>query len=232
MVVTKERKSVMRVALNGKMASGKSTTVAELKKLYQLQVVSIGNEIKPLAASLIENKKLFEERIRRVIPNRLERESSIKEIYQFFDKNFSDAHWETNKEGEYIKNPPYRKFLQEFAMLIRNHFGEDIFAKLMMERISSHQSFIICDDLRLPGEKELLEKHGFLIIRLDIAEEEQKRRLIKTYGAVDEEALKHRTEVALDHATFDLRIDVTNKQIHEVAKEIATYLKNVNGVKV
>jgi hypothetical protein len=75
----------------------------------------------------------------------------------------------------------------------------------------------------------MLEQHGFLIIRFDIEEEEQKRRLIQTYGSFDEKALLHRTEVALDNADFDLRIDVTHKSVMVIAEEIKDFIHCVEN---
>lgn len=223
----------MRVALSGKMGSGKSTVLEELAKVFSYKGISIGGEIKPLAASLIEDRKTFEARVKRIIPNKKQRESSIKEIYYFFDENFRNAHWEKDESGVFVKNPPYRKLLQDFPMLIRNHFGEEVFAKLMIERLNeSNTVSIVCDDLRLPNEKTLLERHGFLIIRLDITEEEQRRRLKEKYGIYDESILNHRTEMALDNANFDLRIDVTDKCVSEIAERIESYLKHIKGVRV
>lgn len=217
----------MKIALSGKMASGKSTVLKELAKFYEYKGVAIGNEIKPLAASLIENKQGFKEKIQRVIPNPKQRVKALTEILQFFYVNFQNANWVKDENGVYLKNEPYRKLLQDFPMLIRNHFGEEIFAKLLLTELQSDiekGSSIICDDLRLPNEKKLFEQKGFKIIRLDIEEEEQKRRLIKTYGTFDEAALRHRTEVALDNENFDLRIDVTHKSVPAIVEEIKNFL--------
>lgn len=221
----------MNIALNGKMASGKSTTLKELAKFLSYKGVSIGNEIKPLAALLIEDRQQFEIKIKKVIPNQEERERSIKEIYAYFDLNFQNAKWEKDENGTFIKNPPYRKLLQDFPMLVRKHFGEEVFAKIMLNGLEDceKETILICDDLRLPNEKQLFEDHEFVVIRLDIDAEEQKKRLIHTYGSYNEEALYHRTEVALDDAIFDLRIDVTGKPVAAVVQEIIDFLNRVEA---
>lgn len=222
----------MRFALSGKMGAGKSTLLKELAKTFAYKGISIGGEIKPLASALIEDRKVFEEKISRIIPNKRQRDISLKEIYDFFDANFKDVVWEKNSHGVFVKNTPYRKLLQEFTMLIRNHFGEEVFAKLMIEKLGDKSISVVCDDLRLKSEKELLERHGFLIIRLDISKEEQIKRLKETYGLYDESALMHKTETDLDDENFDLRIDVTGKSVTEVASVIQDFLKQNDGVRV
>lgn len=216
----------MKIAINGKMGSGKSTISNEIARLLDKEIISIGNEIKPLAAALIKDKQEFEERIERVIPDKEKRNDSLKEIYTFFNKHFSNAKWEVDETGQFVKNNSYRLLLQDFPMLIRQKFGDDVFAKLMIDELNQQKAYI-CDDLRLPDEKVLLEKNGFIIIRLDISKEEQEKRLLKQYGKIDQSALKHYTEVALDNEKFDYRIDTTNKSILETVNQIVGFINKV-----
>lgn len=157
----------------------------------------------------------------------MQREQSLQEIDDYFEAHFRNDQWEKNSMGQYIKNPPYRKLLQDFPGIVRQHFGEEIFAKLLLSTLKTEMEeevSVICDDLRLPDEKVLLEENGFLITRFDISKEEQHRRLIETYGSYDKKALCHQTEVALDDADFNFQIDVTGRSVPDIVNKMMDFL--------
>jgi|HigsolmetaAR206D_1030411.scaffolds.fasta_scaffold00003_73 dephospho-CoA kinase len=220
----------MRIALSGKMSTGKSTIARKFAKQKGYRVLSIGSEIKPLARDLIENRKRFEEKIAKVLPDAEKRNAVLDEIYLYYDKRFRNTQWIKNRLGNYIKTNDYRLLLQEFPMVIRYHLGNDVFLRLMLERekaMIAHMKNIIVDDLRLPEEKELLESLGFITVRLDVSEEEQLRRIQRKYGSVDLSTLKHVTETALDHDHFDYRIDTTGQTDDSVFEELVSIVSKI-----
>lgn len=224
----------MRIALSGKMASGKSTIAKELSDKYGYYTLSIGSEIKPLALDLVTNREKFENRLTELVRDKKEYAFILHEVYDYFDTHFQNAVWEWDGSHNLVKNNDYRKLLQEIPMLIRNHLGNEIFLKRLLERnktVLSRKQDIVIDDLRFTEEKQLLEKHNFITLRLDISEEEQMKRIARKYGKIKSTVWNHPSETALDQAVFDLRIDVTQRTVPSLVWEVCYMVKKINSRK-
>lgn len=215
----------MKIAMNGKMGSGKSTVSHLVQRELGLKLISIGSEIKPLANTLVEDSELFKEKIAILLPESKATREAIEKVVDDFHQRFKHAVWEKDNKGGYIKNDSYRVLLQNFPMMIRRTFGNEIFLKVLIHREGTIEGKrYIIDDLRLPEEKRYLESLGFDIIRLDLSKEEQERRLLKDYGEINEDAFNHPTEIALDSEVFDLRVNAEQTP-ERIAKEIVSYMK-------
>lgn len=216
----------MLLVISGKMGSGKSTISKELVRQNNFKVVSVGSEIKPLADLLINDRETFIQKSISILPEGKDVMQTINKILSYFDENFKDATWEKSESGGYVKNKDYRLLLQDFPMIVREHFGDEVFARLMISKVRkrSNEEGLVCDDIRLLKEKSLMERYNYLMIRFDIDADVQKERLLKTYGEIDEKSLLHPTETALDNEKFDLRINVSYKSVEEIVGEVQEFL--------
>ena len=214
----------MRIALSGKMGSGKSTAANLLVREMDFKTLSVGSAIKPTANLLIQDQDSFRTHLYHVLPNTIETKRAVERVIASFNEAYANAEWISDGNEGYIKNEPYRDLLQKYPMMIREVLGEDVFLRLILNEHEPSDESLLNDDIRLVGEKQHLESLGFRIIRLDINEDVQRERLMKAYGKIDEQALRHPTETALDHETFDLRLDVSEMSEEEVAKHIKEFL--------
>lgn len=222
---------LLKIALSGKMNSGKSTIAREFARQYRYKVFSIGDEIKYLANELIEDRGRFEERMSEIVKDSNLRKTIVSEVYEYYDENFQGVDWKKNKYNDYQKDNNYRLLLQEFPMIVRKYMGNDIFLRHLLDKnvaLSNMMNYdAIIDDLRLPEEKKLLEEHGFYIVRLISSEEERLYRLRRKYGTIDPKTLGHTTEVALDNDTFDLYIETAGRDVASIVWEIAYRIQKV-----
>lgn len=217
----------LKIALSGKMVSGKSTVAIAFAREYRYKVFSIGSEIKPLMQSLIDKRERFEEKMADVVRDDRLLEKILNEVYAYYDQHFQNATWKKNRLNEYEKTNSYRRLLQEVPMIIRRFLGHDIFLRMLLERnpeILDDRTKVLIDDLRLPEEKRLLENHGFLIVRFMSSDEERLIRLKSKYGHIDPAALNHTTEVALDNENFDVWIETDGKDISTIVWELGYYV--------
>ncbi|PFJ38852.1 hypothetical protein [Bacillus thuringiensis] len=216
-----------RIALSGKMTTGKSTLSQVLVEQMDFQIVSIGTTIKKTSTLLIDNPPLLFQYLKQMVKENHNAQELFFSLLTAYNNGFSHSEWTKNTEGELIKNQSFRDLLQVVATTGRNLLGENVwceFAKNEAFLILENDIPVIIDDLRIPSEKQLFEKNDFHIIRLDIEKEEQLRRIYNLYGEIDEELLNHPTETALDDACFDLRIDTTHLTVKEVSEQLTHFI--------
>lgn len=220
------------VVLSGKMGSGKSTVAEGLCERFGFHTISIGTMIKKVSTLLIDQPNELKSYLRNVLKE--EKPESFEELYSklitLYRENFTDATWEKDEAGNYTKNESYRDLTQFVATYFRDLYSQDIWVRFIasdaMELATSGER-VVCDDLRDPSEKRILEMFGFMAVRLDISKEEQKRRLQERYGTISEELLNHPTETALDDAHFDYRFSVDGMSVEEQREKVYRYLKLV-----
>ncbi|PGP11600.1 hypothetical protein COA01_35715 [Bacillus cereus] len=216
-----------RIALSGKMTTGKSTLSQVLVEQMDFQIVSIGTTIKKTSTLLIDNPPLLFQYLKQMVKENHKAQELFFSLLTAYNKGFSHSEWTKNTEGKLIKNQSFRDLLQVVATTGRNLLGENVwceFAKNEAFLILENDIPVIIDDLRIPSEKQLFEQNDFHIIRLDIEKEEQLRRIYNLYGEIDEELLNHPTETALDDACFDLRIDTTHLTVKEVSEQLTHFI--------
>ena len=82
----------------------------------------------------------------------------------------------------------------------------DVWAKNAIREMENYD-YCLVDDLRYPNEAKFLQEAGFLLVKLDIDPETQKKRLQNAYPNTWEKHLEfqnHFTEKGLSNDTFDL----------------------------
>lgn len=215
------------VALSGPMGSGKSTVAEGLKGKHKFHIISIGTTIKKVSKLLIDDQV----KLKTYLESVLKGEENFQAIYgtliETFKEKFNYAEWERKEDGTYNKNQWYRDLTQFTATYFRELYGEDIWMRFVASdamNLATSGERVVCDDLRFPGEKKILEMFGFRIVRLDITKEEQKKRLANDYGEISDELLNHATETSLNDAHFDYRLLVDGFSVQETQQQVYQFL--------
>lgn len=218
------------VALNGKMRSGKSTVAEKLRDEHGFHIVSIGSTIKKVANLLIEQPEALKSYLKEVLKS--EGDDKFEAVFRTFitqyQTQFSEAVWQKDAHGFYVKNESYRKLTQMVATYFRNVYSEDIWMRFIAVEaidLADKGEKVVCDDLRLKSEKRILEMFGFLIIRFDISKEEQRARSARLGENISDELLNHPTEVDLDEVYFDYRFSVDGMSVDDMYQHVIDYLK-------
>ena len=196
---------MLKIAISGKMGSGKTTLYEALAKFHNRNhYMRYGTE--------------------EDVVHRFSLADPVKEIA-------------INYFGMPV-NKKDRKLLQQIGQKFRS-IEENVWVRLMIEKVEyqeleqelwTTQSRLweagICDDVRFPNEVEALKESGWIMIRLNVSEEEQKRRLKCAYGEGWKVHWKNRNEIsetALDNYDFDWDYvfdDLDMKDIPQKVKEI------------
>ena len=125
----------MKVALCGKMASGKTTIAKRLSlivgKKGGFQIVSMASKVKRVG----------------------------REVFGMEEKD--------------------RPLLQQIGMKMRE-IRESVWLDALI-RESEKYDLVVCDDVRFINEAKTLKEHGWILIKLDIDDDLQKKRLQNTY---------------------------------------------------
>jgi dephospho-CoA kinase len=221
---------ISRIALSGKMGSGKSFLCKELMKNHDFQIVSISEPIKHLSSLLINQKPLheiiaFSEDVVQFSIN-----TTYKDFFtELMQQEYKNVAWVRSESGDLIKTESYRKFTQDVARFFREHTDDpNVWLKHSirnMIKMNQEGKSVVCDDLRLRSEKKLFEDNHFAILRLDISSDIQKERLSSLYGNLEPQRLQDITEVDLDQALFDLRIDNSYLTSQELFTKVSQFLK-------
>lgn len=230
---------IQLIALNGKMASGKTTIAKALSSDLGFRVLSIGTTIKKTCTYVIEDLTKLYGYLRDMVDDPVMLESIYDEIISTFRDSFGDAVWEKDEHGFYHKTQPYRDLTQMVASMVRKKLGDEVWVQFCIKEAKEKANkgeYIVIDDLRLPAEKELFEQNGYCMIRVDVTKEVQNKRLLEKYGEINEEQRNHITETALDTASFDLRVDnsegdpdiAIQKIIHFIKAEGLVTLEEMN----
>lgn len=217
------------IALNGKLACGKSEQARQLHQELGYSILSIGTMIKKVTNLLIEDPKECKTYLKTMI----DKEQTVNVLYQEVQNEFYQTYqkekFEKTTDGLYIKNDSYRELAQYIATSFRDVLGEDIWVTFIAkeaEMLAKNGQKVVCDDLRFPSEKRIFEQFGFATIRLDVSESVQKQRISKRGdGTINEKQLTHISEIALDDAAFDLRIDTDHLSIDEIKTIIFSFVR-------
>jgi dephospho-CoA kinase len=216
------------IALNGKLACGKSEQARLLHEELGYSILSIGTMIKKVTNLLIEDPMQWKMYLENTIQNKKAVDAIYSEVQTTFHDTFQYASFEKTSEVNYVKNDWYRELAQYIATSFREVLGEDIWVTFIAKEASilaKKGEMVVCDDLRFPSEKKIFEEFGFKIIRLDVSKEVQKQRIShRGDGVINEKQLNHISETALDDAIFDLRINTDNISIQGIKEKIFGFI--------
>src|SRR5690625_4501378 len=192
----------LRIALTGRMRSGKSTIADHLWLNHDFAKVSFASSLKQLADRLFSH--LYEP------------------IYE--DCPFSEG-GRTVKE---YRKP--RALLQELGQKMRE-IDEDVWIKQAEQDVELAEAWrstagVVIDDLRQPNEYEWARANGFIIIRVEASDDLRLERAKQAGDSFNEEDLAHDTEQHVDKFDVDYTIvndgdlDDLKRRVDEIMGEI------------
>ena len=154
----------MKIALIGKMCSGKSTIAQYLKKTHNYTILSFGEPVKKYAT----------------------------EIFNLEHKD--------------------RKIIQDFAQKVRE-IDDEVWIKYLIRKYKNCNSEnVVVDDVRFPKEYTALIKEHFIPIKIDISEDFQRERIIKTYPEnyqIHLDRTKNISESYIDNLSYKHKFTMT-----------------------
>ncbi len=219
----------MKIGISGKIASGKSTVAAHITRKY-------GGEIHPFAEPMKALENIHanfpngDEQTKRIWP-------IINDIAIATGKPNEATHLLTMVEKVFAKHEPMpgrknRAFLQEIGTeCVRKQFDDLAWVKYLIYKYGNDDTIV--DDVRFENEAKALSDAGFMLIRLEIDPEEQRRRIIELYGKFDPQALKHLSEVDLDNKKhlFHAIVRSSVRPVERVLERIDKVVEEYSNVK-
>ena len=196
----------IKIALTGKMRSGKSTVAEILWLEYDLTRRSFGGALKYYADKMFEGSTAYP-----------------IEVEEYGEPCPFDGKRDTR-----VKKP--RKLYQDFGQAMRQ-LDEDIWIRHVEQAIESDKLFpdykgVVIDDLRQPNEYEWAKANGFTIIRVNAREDRRLKRAEQAGDSFSADDLAHDTEQHVDGFSVDYTIvndgglSDLKRQVDEIMSEI------------
>lgn len=205
----------MRIGLAGKMASGKDTiglTLRENKDKEMLLLSFAGGLRDEIAETLKEIKN----------NNFTKPDSMPDDLYELLVEESKE-----DKINVYKRTNRMRQILQKYGTDFRRKEKDSYWVDKLEETIINNSDKSICiTDARFENELDMLKRQGFYLVKINISDKEQEKRLKQRDGNAIKR-IKHVSESAFeDYKGFDLEIDNDNKIPDEAVEEI---LENIGG---
>ena len=226
-----------KIAISGKMCSGKTTVANMLISEFDYVRMSFGDEVKFLCrdianfnrirntnapqAAKVALLKAISDDLDRITLNEKEYEDALTQVFAIMEE-FSDVTYYDPMGSK--KTDRIRDMLQKVGTdYMRRYVNDNIWVNAVEKKIKGFDGKIVVDDLRFPNEFEMLRNNGFVLIRLHVSREVQEQRLKKLYGRIEESKLNHPSETSLDYMMFDYVIDAdvpANEMLDNIRKLI------------
>ncbi len=147
-------------------------------------------------------------------------------IYKFADSLYDITYFMQNTLG--VSESKNGALLQDTAAVCIKFFGDDIFAKTLMDEISNQAHNIFITDLRRKVELDHVKKAGFVTLRINCSEHVRRSRIPNDNRSED-----HPTECELDNEIFDYTIENENdiSQFHIELNGMINKIAEKNGYK-
>jgi len=126
-----------------------------------------------------------------------------------------------------------RPLLQKIGMKMRE-IRESVWLDAVIQQAKNYD-FVVCDDVRFINEAKNLKEDGWLLVKLDIAEDLQKSRLQNTYGDDWEVHWNNRTDpseaevdkIPLDWFDVVIQASDNDSPIENLMKELIIGIQEV-----
>ena len=164
--------------------------------------------------------------------------SAAKLFSKHFDRTFyikiADPIYDTL---DALRQKKHRAFMQQFADLAKEHFGEQVLVEVFKQNVTSlhgqnENSFdnvlIVCDDIRFPYEMGTVRDLGFHLVAIDADIEFRKERANRLKLDFIE---NHNSELLvpqlIPQADFIIKDDgISMEELHDKCKEILEGIEN------
>ena len=200
--------SIIKIALTGKMRSGKSTVAEILWLNYDLTLRSFGGALKYYADKMFEGSSAYP-----------------IEVEEYGEPCPFDGKRDTR-----IKKP--RKLYQDFGQAMRQ-LDEDIWIRHVEQAIEIDKLFpdykgVVIDDLRQPNEYEWAKANGFTIIRVNADEDLRLKRAEQAGDSFSADDLAHDTEQHVDGFIVDYTI-VNDGGLSDLKRHIGEIMDEIKS---
>lgn len=199
----------MRIGLAGKMASGKDTIGLVLKENQYKEMLILS-----FAGSLREETT---ETLEKIKNNDFVKPINMPDdLYTLLVEESKE-----DKVDAYKRTNRMRQILQKYGTEYRRKEKASYWVDKLEETIIRNKNKDICvTDARFKNELDMLKNQGFFLVKINISEEEQEKRLRNRDGNTIKR-INHISESAFeDYKDFDLEIDNNNKTVNEAVGEI------------
>lgn len=211
------------LAVSGKLGSGKDTiaslVMAEMDSRPITQVSFAGAlrcEVNQIIEIISQSQTLSSARVE--VANSLLAENVVEVV---------EALYPLVKDGVVSssdqRHPSVRLVLQLWGTEVRRTQNPDYWVDLALKKIRAaveNNTNVVITDARYENEIQALQKHGAMILRLDISPEVQAQRILLRDGHPPLlSAISHKSELSLDDWSFPARVNVDRLSVAEVVHE-------------
>jgi len=224
----------MRIAITGKMASGKSSVAKYLAELegHDINHVLLASPIKSICEDMLnkENGLLLAYEYLNYLGvvgslNRMHCEEKGGNDNLLDNKKYLAQLAEIKLLLEETKALPFtppksRERLQHLGTDFRTRIYDRVWIDILFNSIEEDKSYV-CDDCRFLNEYKAFKAEGFTIIKLVVSPEVQKKRLDSLYGEFDPKILQHSSELDFDkmEASPGMTFDA-DRPLHEMLEQV------------
>ena len=198
------------ISFSGKICSGKDTMGEYFKKTFPNAIqLSFGNELKNEAQNFIDNIKK---------DKNYKPEDMTEEVYNKLKKIAINTKNNTRDHTEEM-----RIVLQTYGTEYRRALNKNYWVNKVKKIIEDNpDDLFYITDARFINEIEMLESLGTFLVKLDVSEEEQLRRLeFRDSIKRKQTELKHSSETELDlFDRYDFIIDTSYKDSQDIFFDI------------
>lgn len=201
---------IPRIALTGKLRSGKSEVARYLKYEYGFHEIAFGDSLKRVADDLFDDTDVEEYASIPIYRH--------NEVIPFLP------------EKEVIGYRKPRRRYQDFGQLMR-HLDPSVWIRQAERSMNVWENQrdvkgIVVSDLRQPNEYEWAKENGFTIIRVSANEDTRLDRARKAGDNFTEDDLRHETEQHVDD--FEADYDIWNDgEITELLRQIDEIMRTI-----
>lgn len=213
-----KNKEVVLFAMSGKMASGKDTVgslISEklMEEGFWVVETSFGKLIRDEIDLAVKMNNKGED-----LSVLAAEEKDVKHLVALL-----------NGEDIYGRSERSRAALQFWGTEIRRNWNPNYWIEKMEEFIEDavlKGQSVNLTDVRFPNEADLVRKYKGDVIRLVVPKQVQIERIEARDGiTVEENALNHKSEIALDNYPFPMTFDGT-KDKHKITNQALSYILN------
>ena len=181
----------MKLALSGKIASGKSTVAELVVALSGATRVSLADPIRELVAAAamdtVARDSVVASVLKRLFAGRPAMGLRALSIYDTAVREF---------QAEFRSGQKPRGLMQTLGGGFRA-LDEDVWARDLVHGTGSLRGLVVCDDLRYVNEARILRQDGWKLVRCVISNAARVPRVRALYGDIGDKA-NHASETALD----------------------------------
>ena len=223
---------MQNVMFIGRMASGKTTAADHLVKNFGYEKIAFADPIKHLVELIQQNEltDVIVEKWLGMLGVQMTNWESLRKLHASMPghKRSIDSimrYLIDTTRGIPTEYPKPRKRLQYLGTTSREQLVDDIWIRILLEKVKNSDKSFVVEDVRFPNEHAALVTTKFTSFKLWIDREVQHSRLVKLYGRYDPAILKHPSETEVENITeLDHFIDGT-KSIDSMLRSIEECLK-------